>query len=293
LGTSVALLVASSVQATPLPELGRLLVRSHFAAEDVGYLLFDPADGRTVASHQADVPRIPASTAKVATLIAALQILGDDYRFETSVFATGQVEADTLHGDVYLRGGGDPTLTTDDLRELVTALQQAGIVRISGGFIFDESFLIRTGEIESRQPIAASYNPGISALSLNYNRIQLRWKREPDAEGFATTVVSLAAGGNVPVEGIGTGGLPRGFDARIKFLHDGAAMDRWLLSPTLPARGQEMLPIKADPGRVAALLFRTLCQQQGIDLPIPRRGVVPAGARVLHTHRSEPLVDSE
>jgi D-alanyl-D-alanine carboxypeptidase/D-alanyl-D-alanine-endopeptidase (penicillin-binding protein 4) len=92
-----------------------LLERSGLANEDVGYLLFDPVDGRTIEEHRADEPRVPASTTKVMTTIAALKILGEDYHFQTSLLTSGEVSEGTLHGNVYLRGGGDPTLTTDEL----------------------------------------------------------------------------------------------------------------------------------------------------------------------------------
>jgi D-alanyl-D-alanine carboxypeptidase/D-alanyl-D-alanine-endopeptidase (penicillin-binding protein 4) len=276
-------------QVTPPPALDRLLPQYEFADADVGCLLFDPANGHVLEAHRPDEPRIPASTTKVTTLIAALQILGTDYRFQTSLFATGEVKSGILHGSLYLHGGGDPTLTTDDLLEFISALRRAGITGVIGSFTFDESFLPPTHEINAQQPIAVSYNPGLSALSVNYNRIQLRWQHRPGDTAFATTVLSPADGGVVPVEAIRTGLLPRGFDRRIAFLADGADLDRWLLSPTLPARGQVELPVKADPGHVAALIFRTLCQQHGIALPLPQPATVPAAAQVLYTHQSEAL----
>jgi D-alanyl-D-alanine carboxypeptidase/D-alanyl-D-alanine-endopeptidase (penicillin-binding protein 4) len=276
-------------QTTPSSILERLLPQYGFADADVGCLLFDPANGHTLESHRPDEPRIPASTTKVTTLIAALQILGADYRFATSLLATGEVNAETLHGSIYLRGGGDPTLTTDDLREFVSALQRAGVKRITGSFAFDESFLPATHEINPQQPLAVSYNPGLSALSVNYNRIQLRWEHKPEGEGFIIAVLSPADGGAVPLQAIGTGLLPRGLDRQITFLPDGTDLDRWLLSPTLPRQGQVELPVKVNPGRITALLFHTLCGQQDIVLPAPQSAPVPAGARVLYTHQSAAL----
>ncbi len=280
---------ASRCQVTPPPALDRLLPQYEFADADVGCLLFDPANGHVLEAHRPDEPRIPASTTKVTILIAALRILGADYHFQTSLFATGEVKSGALYGSIYLHGGGDPTLTTDDLQEFVAALRRTGIARLTGSFAFDESFLPSTHEINAQQPIAVSYNPGLSALSVNYNRIQLHWQRRPGDTAFATTVLSPAEGGVVPVEAIHTGLLPRGLDRRITFLADGVDLDRWLLSPALPARGQVELPVKADPGRVAALIFRTLCQQHGIALPLPQPATVPAAAQVLYTHQSEAL----
>jgi len=66
-------------------------------------------------------------------------------------------------------------------------------------------------------------------------------------------------------------------------------MDRWLLSPALPAQGQVELPVKTAPGRVTALLFHALCGQRGIVLPAPQPAPAPAGARVLYTHQSAAL----
>lgn len=271
-----------------------LLARSGFADEDVGYLLFDPADGSPIEAHRADEPRIPASTNKVATIIAALKILGDDYHFETSLLTSGEISENTLQGNIYLRGGGDPTLTTDDLREFVVALQQAGIARVTGSFIFDDSFLTHTDLIDPKISITAPYNPGLSALSVNYNRIQLHWQQKPRIAALTSAVFSHAKGGAVPVEGITIGRLSDEVDHHIAFLHeststDGMTVDRWLLSPKLPPEGWEVLPVKLDPSRITALLFRTLCQHHGIELPLPERAPVPAGAQVLSTHQSEPL----
>src|SRR5688572_13411710 len=79
-----------------------LLTRSRFAGADVGYLLFDIHDGSVVEAHPPDEPRVPASTLKAVTMIAALQVLGADYRFATSLFTTGAVIDSILHGDLYL-----------------------------------------------------------------------------------------------------------------------------------------------------------------------------------------------
>ena len=100
-----------------------------------------------------------------------------------------KMEEGALAGDLYLRGGGDPTLSTDDLRNLATALRQAGVKRITGNFFYDDSLLPSTRELEPKQPIAVSYNPGLSALSVNYNRVFLRWKRKAKRPIFTTSIL--------------------------------------------------------------------------------------------------------
>jgi D-alanyl-D-alanine carboxypeptidase/D-alanyl-D-alanine-endopeptidase (penicillin-binding protein 4) len=287
----VAFPTAAHGQPTSPPVHQVSVSRYGFADEDVGYLLFRLSDGRTVEAHRPDEPRIPASTTKVVTTVAALQVLGADHRFNTTLLSTGEIREGALSGDLYLRGGGDPTLSTDDLRDLTTALRQAGVKRITGNFFYDDSLLPTTREIEPKQPVAVSYNPGLSALSVNYNRIFLRWNRKQKSRTLATSIFSPADGGPIPVKAITTGILPTGFDKRIVFLPDGAGAttDRWLLSPSLPPRGTIDLPVRNNPGHITALLFRTLCQQRGLDLPPPQRGNVPTHARLLYTHSSAPL----
>jgi D-alanyl-D-alanine carboxypeptidase/D-alanyl-D-alanine-endopeptidase (penicillin-binding protein 4) len=126
-------------------------------------------------------------------------------------------------------------------------------------------------------------------LSVNYNRIFLRWQHQPQSPTFTTVVLSPADGGPVPLDAITTGILVSGKDRRIQFLLDGATLDRWLLSPELPARGSIDLPVRNNPGQIAALLFRTLCQRRGIELPSPQSAVVPIEARQLSTHYSAPV----
>ena len=271
-----------------------LLERSGLANEDIGYLLFDPVDGRVIEEHRADDPRVPASTAKAVTMIAALKILGEEYQFPTSLLISGEIHDGTLAGNIYLRGGGDPTLTTDDLRELAVALQQAGITNITGSFIFDDSLLTHTDAIDQNISMTAPYNPGLSALSVNYNRIQLHWQPKSRAGTAASGAYSHAKGGTLPVEAISIGQQTEVLDEKIHFLHEstnhgGPPLDRWLLSPKLPPQGWIALPVKLDPGRITALLFRALCQQKGITLPVPDAGPTPAQAQELYTHYSEPL----
>ena len=276
--------------ATPhLPSLNRLLKRHTLQATDVSYILFHLATGRVVSAHDPDTPRIPASTTKLVTALAALEILGSDYRFGTLLLATGEVHQTTLDGDLYIVGGGDPTLSTTDLGGFVDALRAAGITQLSGLFLFDESFTAATDQIDVTQPVAAVYNPGVSALSLNYNRVELRWKGKPGTKNFRTRLRSPADGVFLPVSGISIGLLPAGHAAKTSFLLDGSQMDRWLLSRQLPARGVKELPVKHAPGRLAASLFRTYCRTRGIQLPTPQAAQAPPHARLLYTHYSKPL----
>ena len=142
----------------------------------VGYLLIDLESGQALAELNPDLPLIPASTAKLATAVVALDVLGPEHRYRTELLARGAIEAGVLHGDLILRGGGDPALDVADLLELVVRLENRGVRYVDGRFLVDDSALPRFSEIAPGQPPEAAYNPGIGALSLAFNRVRVAWR---------------------------------------------------------------------------------------------------------------------
>ena len=79
----------------------------------LGILALGP-DGDTLISMNASTLLIPASNMKLITTGLALDRLGGDFRYRTSLGTSGKVEDGILHGDLYILGGGDPTLASDD-----------------------------------------------------------------------------------------------------------------------------------------------------------------------------------
>ncbi|WP_433587201.1 serine-type D-Ala-D-Ala carboxypeptidase [Providencia alcalifaciens] len=82
---------------------------------------------------------LPASTQKVVTALAALLQLGPDYRFVTNFETNGKLNNNTLSGDLVIRFSGDPTLTRQQIRNMVNALKQIGIHKVEGDLIVDIS----------------------------------------------------------------------------------------------------------------------------------------------------------
>ena len=82
----------------------------------------------------------PASTEKVVTAIAALQLLGPSYTLNTQLLTTGAVSGGALQGDLYIKGGMDPLLTVADVNAMVQQLKALGIKRITGKLVADASF---------------------------------------------------------------------------------------------------------------------------------------------------------
>ena len=123
---------------------------------------------------------IPASTMKTITTGLALHSLGADYRFETRLGYSGRISGGTLYGDLYIIGGGDPTLGSrnhiaEPLDRTFSAwramLSKAGIRKIEGRIIGDDRFFDRIAEIDSWQwnDIGTYYGAGVSGLSFNEN----------------------------------------------------------------------------------------------------------------------------
>lgn len=265
------------------PSDAAVLQRSGLAPGRVAFLLFDPVKGEAVAEHAADTAHAPASTAKVLTALAALDVLGPAHAFTTQLLVRGAVKGGVLRGDVVLRGEGDPQLSYAQLAALAHALRRAGVTRITGRFLYDDTRLAAVPTIDPEQAEDASYSPGLSALAPESNRIALRWRPVPGAPGAveAYAVPSLPGGPEL--------GLYPGADDGVS-LHrvPGEGDAGWLLSANLPATGVRNLPLRA-PGAWAARVLRQLAAQQGVALPEPVPGVARAGARVLASERSRPV----
>jgi D-alanyl-D-alanine carboxypeptidase/D-alanyl-D-alanine-endopeptidase (penicillin-binding protein 4) len=99
-------------------------------------------DGDTpIYSLRADRPLIPASVNKLFTTSTALGLFGPSERIETTAVAKAPPDDNgVLRGNLYLKGGGDPTLTGRSIEQLADALVDAGLTRIAGNVLGDESF---------------------------------------------------------------------------------------------------------------------------------------------------------
>jgi len=268
-------------QATPET---KAIEKAGFAPEDIGFVLIDLDDGRPLSEQTADSLFIPASVAKLATVYPAQQLLGADFRFHSRLYRIGNA--------LYLQGGGDPVLTNIELRDLALQIQA---LKPEGGwksFFYDASATGSVPEVSDDQPIQATYNAGVDALSVDFNRIQVNWSR--DAEGkLAFHARAVADGLNVPADWVQF--LPARSEPPpgANFLYAGdASGERWLYAPdlpeTLPEEGAIFLPVK-QPARNTALVFRELAKRNGIALPEPQVGIVPAEATPIATVESAPL----
>lgn len=274
--------------APPKPQTeAEMIQAARLEADHLGYVVFDAATGRRLASRNVDEPFIPASVAKVPMAVAALGILGPDHQFETGLYATGGVAGPILKGDLYLRGGGDPYLMTEDLAAFVQALRGRGITRVNGRFFYDALWLADAEQIDPVQPDAAQYNPGLSALSLNFNRIAFAWDRS--LEPPSLLAYSESRHGSLGVDGIVFGPSPALLAPGVVLVRPGGQTgEAWAFSPQLEKSGRTWLPLRR-PAPIAAQIFRTLAAAEGIELPATQPGRTPDAAEKLWSSLSPPL----
>jgi D-alanyl-D-alanine carboxypeptidase/D-alanyl-D-alanine-endopeptidase (penicillin-binding protein 4) len=105
---------------------------------ELSYLLVRSSDGRILAHQEEEKLRIPASTMKVLTAAAALQTLGPEHVYRTTVLAAVHPHRGRLRGDLYLKGDADPELTQQDLESLACQLHDLGLRRVQGDLVVDE-----------------------------------------------------------------------------------------------------------------------------------------------------------
>ena len=117
---------------------------------------------------------------KVLTAAVALRELGPGYTFSTYI-SSEVIDADTLTGDLYVKGFGDPTLVTEDIWRLVYDLRLAGVKRVAGDVIYDDTFF------DNRRLIEVGGRRSISRWA---GLLAPRWPQR----GFNTACVVVAPG---------------------------------------------------------------------------------------------------
>jgi D-alanyl-D-alanine carboxypeptidase/D-alanyl-D-alanine-endopeptidase (penicillin-binding protein 4) len=175
-----ALLALSLLAALParaqLPEPVAAALRGTAMPEDALSVLVLRGD-QTIVAHLADRPMQPASTMKLVTTLIGLEQLGPVFRGRTELRTTGELQGDTLKGDLYLRGGADMDLSSETLTAMLRALRLQGIRRIDGRLVVDRQLFNPARGDLGTPPFdeypEAYYNVIPDALLVNKNMVQL------------------------------------------------------------------------------------------------------------------------
>jgi len=129
-----------------------------------GLVLVMDAGGKELVAQNADTPFVPASVTKIVTAWLALEVLGADYRFQTRFY----LDKDRV---LYVRGGGDPFLVSEELALLAPELVAATGKQPLAGIVLDASYYPSDLRIPGIEDSNESYDALNSALAVNFNTI--------------------------------------------------------------------------------------------------------------------------
>jgi D-alanyl-D-alanine carboxypeptidase/D-alanyl-D-alanine-endopeptidase (penicillin-binding protein 4) len=200
----VALAAPASTTAGPSTlqqQLARALRVPHIAPARSAAIAVDLTTGTVLYTQNGTRPLAPASNEKLPLTYAALVKLGPAFRFATDVLGEGEQDGTTWLGPLILKGSGDPTLSTADLRVLAAKVRAAGIRRVTGGIIGDESWFDSRRTVAGWKPsFYIGESPPLSALVVDRARVGAYVTRSPALAATTAFRSALRAAG-VAVDG--------------------------------------------------------------------------------------------
>lgn len=174
--------VASAQDVRGLPDpVAKVIVSRSLPPESFSAFVQAVGSPTPAVSFNADTPRNPASVIKLLTTWAALESLGPTYRWRTEAYFDGPLSDGVLKGDLLLKGYGDPYLTTERLWLFQRELRRAGLRRVEGDIVIDNTWFAR----EETDPGAFDgqaykpYNTLPDALLVNFQAVNFTFRPDP------------------------------------------------------------------------------------------------------------------
>lgn len=292
----------------------RLLQTAPVDKGEWGSLIVDGATGETLYQKNADKYFVPASNMKLLTTALALDTLGPDYRFRTTIVTNGAISADgKLSGDLILVGRGDPNLSNRKfpfdtkeefdgppekaLAELADGVVARGVKEISGDVVGDDSYFPRERYPDGWEidDMVWEYGAAISAIVVDDNTVTLTLTPGERAGDSAEAVIDPAEQEFVVQNQATTVGAKEKPDLR---LTREPGSDIVVVTGTLPAKSSPRKLVLAiqEPAQHAATLLAKLLQERGVKLDGKVRAQhepdpAEATRTVLSEHLSTRLAD--
>ena len=190
---------AAAGMGTPA-SVAQVMAAQRLPQSAVSFVIVDTESGRIALAQNPDTPRSPASTVKIVTTFAALDLLGPAYTWHTRASIRGPLDGGTLDGDLILQGGGDPYMTLERWWSFAHALRTRGLKTLHGDIVIDNTaFSLPTedaGAFDGRPNRA--YNVLPDALMVNFQSIEFRVV--PDAASGRVDIVATPAPPNLSIE---------------------------------------------------------------------------------------------
>ncbi len=247
------------------------------------------ADDRSVLyARNATVPRTPASTLKVVTAATALAILGPRYRFTTRMVALHPLAGHVLPDDLWLVGGGDPVLSSDDVHDGIAHLAAAGLRTIAGKAMIDASAFGGPAQNPhwAADDLNLDYAAGTSSLSLDGD--VAIFSVQPQAFGSPAQVRLLPANRGVRM----TGQIITSGSSAVTIDHQ-EGVNSFRLGGTIVPGAEQRFPIPmGDVPHFVGGVVDAMLHARGISTLGPSEvGLAPIGGVTLWLHRSPPLAE--
>ena len=285
---------ASAFPALPRP-VAEALAAGGIPEASVALYVHEVGAGRPVVAHAADRPLNPASTIKLVTTYAGLELLGPAYTWSTEVYAAGPLQNGVLAGDLIIKGYGDPKLTLDSFWLLLRNLRARGVREIRGNVLLDRSYFAADDFDPARfdgEPLRP-YNTGPDALLVNFKAVTVQFV--PEVESASVRLITEPV--MEPLQVINNVTLVEGpcgdWVSRLKFEPQGNhEASRLIVSGTYARECGELVrsfSLLAHRPYTAALFAQLWKELGGTIGGSIRDGQVPPGARLLHTARSPAL----
>ena len=253
----------------------------------VAFVLSSATTGEVLAANLPQLPLPPASVAKVPTALYALNTLGPTFRFITQVIATGPITNGRLQGDLVLIGSGDPTFDTDALANLARQIKSAGIKKVDGRLLVWAGALNEIDQIDPSQPVHVGYNPSISGLNLNFNRVHFEWRRQNGS--YSTSMDARSDDLRPAVQGVRASIANR--DLPVFQYRKRSGREEWSVARTaLGNGGSRWLPVRR-PALYSGEVFGVLLRGQGVQVPESSEVRAKPQGTVVAQVESAPLAD--
>jgi D-alanyl-D-alanine carboxypeptidase/D-alanyl-D-alanine-endopeptidase (penicillin-binding protein 4) len=236
----------------------------------------------------------PASTMKLVTTYAALDLLGPAFRWRTEAFTAGALHDETLEGDLVIRGGGDPKLVVENLWTLVQRIRAYGVREIRGDIVLDRSAfepLAHDPALFDGEPLRP-YNTGPDPLLLNFKTLTFGFV--PDAEARSVRVIVTPPVAGLKWQSTLMGAEGPCNDWRAQLQADFADPLEPVFRGTYPLScGERVWNVSVlDHATYFGAVFRALWENvQGTWSGRVRDGTVPLDARRIAVNYSAPLAE--
>ena len=254
----------------------------------IGIMVRSADTGRTVFRYNSKKEFIPASNNKILSSIAALSLLGKNFRFKTNFYLGGGIHSGVGHGGLYVKGFGDPTIDIERIREIAGRIKALGITAIEGGIHLDGSYFddVHYGEGWDPEWFGKSFCPPVTAISFNYNSAKIKISASR-VQGAPVTVRTDPAEFPFPIRSKVSASLKRS-GVRAEYNERNELKISGYVSSRKKAETLELsVP---DPFFYFGAVLKRVLEEEGIEVNGPiDRGRVPRWTGKIFTHYSEPL----